>query len=55
MKTKLAIFEEKEIRKVWNEEEMEWYFSIIDIVGALTNSLEPRKYWSVLKTRLKQE
>lgn len=55
METKLAIFEQKEIRKVWNSEEWDWYFSIVDIIEALTESPNPRKYWSVLKTRLKQE
>ncbi|MDD2907004.1 MAG: Bro-N domain-containing protein [Candidatus Gracilibacteria bacterium] len=55
METKLAIFEQKEIRKVWDSEKGDWYFSIVDIIGALTESPNPRKYWSVLKTRLKQE
>lgn len=55
METKLAIFEQKEIRKIWNSEEWDWYFSIVDIIEALTESPNPRKYWSVLKTRLKQE
>lgn len=55
LKIKLELFKNKEIRKVWSEKEQEWYFSIIDIVGALTDSANPRKYWSVLKTRLKYE
>lgn len=50
---KLALFEEKEIRKVWYEDD--WYFSIIDVVEVLTNSAEPRRYWSDLKIKLKQE
>lgn len=55
METKLAIFEQKEIRKVLDSEKGDWYFSIVDIIGALTESPTPRKYWSVLKTRLKEE
>ena len=54
-KTSIQIFEEKKVRSVWNEEEEKWYFSVVDVVGVLTGSDNPRKYWSVLKTRLKQE
>ncbi|MBO7568353.1 MAG: hypothetical protein J6T60_14805 [Bacteroidales bacterium] len=54
-KTSIKIFEEKKVRSVWNEEEEKWYFSVVDVVGVLTDSDNPRKYWSVLKTRLKQE
>ena len=54
-KTSIQIFEEKKVRSVWNEEEEKWYFSVVDVVGVLTDSDNPRKYWSVLKTRLKQE
>lgn len=43
------------IRSVWVEAEEEWYFAIVDVVGALTESANPRKYWSVLKSRLKAE
>ncbi len=49
----LALFEEKEIRKIWREEK--WYFSIIDVVYALTNSSNPRRYWSDLKIKLEIE
>jgi hypothetical protein len=48
-------FDGKKIRTAWNEEKEEWYFSIVDVVAALTGSPNPRKYWSVLKTRLKEE
>ena len=51
----IALFENKKIRSVWVEEEEQWYFSIVDVVGALTDSANPRKYWSVLKSRLKAE
>ncbi len=48
-------FEEKSIRSYWDEEAGEWYFSIVDVVGILTDSPNPRTYWSVLKNRLKKE
>ena len=51
----LQSFENTTIRTAWNEEEEEWYFSVVDVVGVLTESSNPRKYWSVLKTRLKAE
>jgi prophage antirepressor-like protein len=55
MKTGIKIFEEQKVRTVWDEESEEWYFSIVDVVSVLTDSPNPRKYWSVLKTRLKKE
>ena len=55
MDDKIQIFEDKRIRTAWNEETEEWYFSVVDVVGVLTDSPNPRKYWSVLKTRLKKE
>jgi len=51
----LQLFEGKKIRTAWDDEFQEWYFSIIDVVAVLTDSPNPRKYWSVLKTRLKKE
>ena len=50
---KLLVFDGKKIRKVWNNEE--WWFSVVDIVGALTSSEDPRNYWKVLKFRLIEE
>lgn len=55
MDNELQLFESRRIRSAWNEEEGQYYFSIVDIVGALTNSRNPRSYWSVLKSRLKKE
>ncbi len=49
------LFEGNEIRSIWDSEKEEYYFSVVDIIGALTDSKEPRKYWSVLKNRLKKE
>ena len=51
----IKLFQNKEIATVWNSEEEDWYFSVVDVVDVLTNSENPRKYWSVLKTRLKTE
>ncbi len=51
----IKLFESKQIRSAWNDEEEKWYFSIVDVMAALTGSPNPRTYWSVLKTRLKAE
>lgn len=51
----IKLFESKKIRTVWDDKEEKWYFSIVDVVAVLTDSPNPRKYWSVLKTRLKKE
>ena len=51
----IKLFESKRIRSVWDEAKGKWYFSIVDVVEILTDSPNPRKYWSVLKTRLKKE
>ncbi|MBL0191874.1 MAG: Bro-N domain-containing protein [Saprospiraceae bacterium] len=51
----LKLFEEQQIRSVWNEEQQKWYFSIIDVIAVLTNSPRSRKYWNALKTKLQQE
>ena len=59
MKNKLEtisnLFEDKEIRSIWDSEKEEYYFSVVDVVSALTESNDARKYWSVLKLRLKKE
>ena len=49
------IFNNETIRTVWDKDEEKYYISVIDIVGVLSESENPRKYWSVLKTRLKKE
>lgn len=51
----IKLFEEKKVRSQWNVEQDKWYFSIVDVIAILTESPNPRKYWSVLKTRLKAE
>lgn len=55
---KLQMFENQPIRTAWDEEQEEWYFSVVDVVAVLTDQPDSRhaaKYWSVLKTRLKNE
>lgn len=54
-KDAIKVFEDKKIRTVWDDKTEEWYFSVIDVIAVLTDSDNPRKYWSVLKTRLKKE
>lgn len=54
-KEAIKFFEEKKVRTLWDDETEEWYFSIIDVIAVLTESDNPRKYWSVLKTRLRKE
>lgn len=49
------LFEDKEIRSIWDNEKEEYYFSVVDVISALTNSNIPRNYWSDLKRKLKQE
>lgn len=51
----IKLFQSKQIRSVWNEEEQQWYFSVIDVVGALTDSIDPSAYWRKLKQRLISE
>ena len=53
--TAIKLFETKQVRTHWDDENEKWFFSIVDIIGVLTESENPRKYWSVLKTRLKGE
>lgn len=54
-KEAIKIFEEKKVRTLWDDETEEWYFSVVDVIEILTDSPNPRKYWSVLKVRLKKE
>lgn len=51
----IKIFEEKNVRTVWDDKEEKWYFSIVDVVAVLTDSENPQTYWRVLKNRLKKE
>lgn len=51
----IQLFENKQIRTQWDEETEKWYFSVIDIIDVLTESVDAKRYWSVLKVRLKKE
>ena len=55
LKTISNLFEDKQIRSVWNNEQEDYYFSVVDVIGALTESSRARKYWSDLKRKLKEE
>lgn len=54
----IKLFEEKKVRTVWDDEQEKWYFSVVDVVGVLTEQIDTehaRNYWKVLKHRLKKE
>jgi hypothetical protein len=53
--TAIKLFEEKQVRTLWDDVQEKWYISIVDVISILSDSPNPRKYWSVLKTRLKAE
>lgn len=55
LETITSLFEGNEIRSVWNSEKNDYYFSVVDVIRVLTESSNPRHYWVVLKSRLKQE
>ncbi len=52
---KLAIFSGKEIRRIWDDKKEKWYFSVVDVIGALTESVNPNDYWYKMKVRVKDE
>ena len=51
----IKLFEDKQVRSVWDEDAEKWYISIVDVVSVLTDSVDGRKYWNKLKQRLKEE
>lgn len=53
--TSIQLFETQKIRAAWSEEDQKWYFSVVDVIEALTGTDRPRKYWSDLKTKLHKE
>lgn len=53
--TDIKLFEEKQVRSVWDEEQEKWYISVVDVIEILTGTDRPRKYWSDLKAKLKKE
>lgn len=54
-KESIRLFEERKVRAIWDDEQEEWYFSIVDVIQILTDSADGRKYWNKLKQRLKEE
>jgi len=55
MNNEIKIFEGNQIRSVWDNDKEEWYFSVVDVVGTLTDSKDPGAYWRKLKQGLKKE
>jgi len=53
--TAIKLFNERQIRTHWDDEQEKWYFSIVDVVGVLSESVDPQAYWRKLKQRLKEE
>ncbi|MDO9137611.1 MAG: Bro-N domain-containing protein [Lutibacter sp.] len=53
--TAIKLFEQKQVRSIWDEDKEKWYFSIVDVIGVLTDSVNANNYWKVLKSRLKKE
>ncbi len=51
----IKIFEDKKVRTLWDAEQEKWYFSIVDVIAVLTESVDPNAYWRKLKQRLKAE
>ena len=51
----IKLFQDHRVRVQWDDEQEKWYFSIVDIIGVLTDSVNPNNYWKVLKSRLKKE
>jgi hypothetical protein len=54
-KDDIKLFDNRKIRTAWDDKQEKWYFSIVDVIGVLTDSPNPRNYWKVLKNRLKKE
>jgi len=54
-KKNIKIFEQKQVRTLWDEEKEKWYLSIVDVIAVLTDSVDPNAYWRKLKQRLKEE
>ncbi len=51
----IKILEERKVRSVWDDDTEEWYFSVVDVVAVLTESVDATAYWRKLKQRLKEE
>jgi len=55
MANKIQLFEKQQVRSIWDEEQEKWWFSVMDVIGILTDSKNPQVYWRVLKKRLADE
>ena len=51
----IILFNQRKVRRHWDDNKEQWYFSIVDVIAVLTDSSNPRRYWSDLKIKLKQE
>jgi hypothetical protein len=51
-KEEIKLFEQQKVRTLWDEDAEEWYFSVVDVIGVLTESSRPRRYWDDLKRKL---
>lgn len=54
-KDAIKIFEDRQVRSIWDSEEGKWYISVIDVIAVLTGTANPRRYWSDLKIKLQKE
>jgi len=54
-KISIRFYNDHEVRAVWNDDKGEWFFAVVDVIASITESESPRKYWSVLKLRLKRQ
>ena len=54
-KTEIKLFQDRQVRSVWDDETEQWYFSVVDVVAILSESKDSQAYWRKLKQRLKQE
>ena len=53
-KEAIKLFEERKVRTVWDDELEKWYFSIVDVIGVLTDSPDPRNYWKVIEKSVEE-
>ncbi len=53
--TQIKLFKDKQVRTVWDDTKEDWFFSVVDVVGILSNSVNPSAYWRKLKQRLTKE
>jgi hypothetical protein len=53
--TSIKLFDQKQVRTLWDAEREKWYISVIDVIEVLTNSIDPNAYWRKMKQRLKEE